>query len=135
MGAGASIEESQKVLFIKELKEIMQDESKPPEQLIKHLKEKGEEILKISGMDDPDDTTGPDTLFLDEKTKDQEAGQVENDSELVHGGEGPGGEEEDEAGLGNSASIQRLAASFVLERTAEFRINQKHADILKAKDR
>ncbi|GMH92460.1 hypothetical protein TrVE_jg6723 [Triparma verrucosa] len=134
MGAGASIEETQKVLFIKELKEIMQDESKPPEQLIKHLKEKGEEILKISGMDDPDDTTGPGTLFLDEKTKDQEAGQVENDSELVHGGEGPGGEEEDEAGLDNSASIQRLAASFVLERTAEFRINQKHADILKAKD-
>ena len=47
MGAGASIEESQKVLFIKELKEIMQDESKPPEQLICNASHHFQELINI----------------------------------------------------------------------------------------
>lgn len=131
MGAGASIEETQKAEFIAELKQIMDNENNTTAEALLKVKQAGEVILRGDNNHDADDnnksvTEGGNIPIASSETAELFHGENEDEPyPLV----------EEEAGLDNSASIQRLAASYVLGRTAEFRVGLKHKDILKAKDR
>ena len=139
MGASASIDDSKKAEFMRSLQELLSEQLEQPstdEDLILKLRAKAAELFEEEGGGNSLEEEGGGLVDLRRPLDD--FGAHEKNEETASGKEGGGWASlASSMQLGEqdlSASIERLAASHVLERTAQFRLSMRSQDINNAKE-